>query len=538
MNKSVLPMVLDSISYDSVSLSKSKKPWVEADVSGSASASARVASASDRVASASDRRDSFAEHLSQSQRELKKDKTQDTVENKRREKTDVGNPKARVTTENVSHQKQHVKKEAVDQQQEPVSRLDASSHTEKENLKQTHNNLEVSEAEFSAETIVNSEITADATVTVHPISEVGLELFDAASDASALIVTDTAAVAETESLSGTVAQFQFETENHLPLADTNQELIAKGVDIKELGENYLQGIDIRPEQKSLAAEIVEPAEIANNLTVLSELMTANIKTVEANNTENAAINIPGIEKLIVPVTQAQINSPAMPVNKNGMELPLELVAIDTEETQDIGLDELINLTDEVKSEDKSTKTDLFKTLLVQSQTEKTSSVEKPPVVAPVMAPVTTAQVATANRLFTPQTQLGMNTAHPHWGNAVGEKIMWMANQQLSSADIRLDPPELGSLQVKVTIQQDQASITFITPHPQVRELLDQQVTRLREMFAEQGLNLGQVDIADKREHESRQSDDETKSKSRFVSEESEETQVASISSLYLVDQFV
>ena len=68
MNKSVLPMVLDSLSYDSVSLSKSKKPWVEADVSGSASASARVASASDRVASASDRRDSFAEHLSQSQR--------------------------------------------------------------------------------------------------------------------------------------------------------------------------------------------------------------------------------------------------------------------------------------------------------------------------------------------------------------------------------------------------------------------------------------------------------------------------------------
>jgi flagellar hook-length control protein FliK len=132
----------------------------------------------------------------------------------------------------------------------------------------------------------------------------------------------------------------------------------------------------------------------------------------------------------------------------------------------------------------------------------------------------------------------MNAANPNWGNAVGEKILWMANQQLSSADIRLDPPELGSLQVKVTVQQDQANITFISPHPQVRELLDQQVTRLREMFAEQGLNLGQVDIADKREQQSDQSDEESKTKSRFVSEESEETQVASISSLYLVDQFV
>jgi hypothetical protein len=86
MNKSVLPM-----SFDPLSLAKPavKKPQLSETV----------------------QQGSFAERLSQSQRELKKDKTLDTVETKRRETTDVENPKAKAATENSSHQKKHVKKE-------------------------------------------------------------------------------------------------------------------------------------------------------------------------------------------------------------------------------------------------------------------------------------------------------------------------------------------------------------------------------------------------------------------------------------------
>jgi hypothetical protein len=85
MNKPVLP-----ISFDSLSLAKPavKKPQL----------------------SETFQQESFAEQLSQSQRELKKDKTPDTVETKRREKTDVEHPRARVATDNSSHQKKHVKK--------------------------------------------------------------------------------------------------------------------------------------------------------------------------------------------------------------------------------------------------------------------------------------------------------------------------------------------------------------------------------------------------------------------------------------------
>jgi flagellar hook-length control protein FliK len=514
MNKSVLPM-----SFDSLSLAKPavKKPQLSETV----------------------QQESFAERLSQSQRELKKDKTLDAIDSKRREKTDVENPKARTATENSSHQKKHVKKEAVDKQQEPVSRPEASIKTEKENLKQTNHNPEASEQESSTEAITNSEITAEPTFTVNPISEAGLGLTETTPVESTSITTDTiaAAVPEAESLTGNFAQFQLDSETDQPLAETNQELITKGIDIKVLGENYLQGIDIRSEQKPLATDINGLAE------------TFHLQEIVAVDSSEETATIPPVIIPFSPLPESKIPSapssaltsvPNIMADENGMDLPPELMVNNLEEESDDSLDGFAELTGEIKTEDKSTKADLFKSLLAQSQTEKTSLVaEKPTTPAsPLVAPLTTAQVATANRLFVPQTQLGMNTANPNWGNAVGEKILWMANQQLSSADIRLDPPELGSLQVKVTVQQDQANITFISPHPQVRELLDQQVTRLREMFAEQGLNLGQVDIADKREQQSDQSDEESKSKSRFVSEESEETQVASISSLYLVDQFV
>lgn len=228
------------------------------------------------------------------------------------------------------------------------------------------------------------------------------------------------------------------------------------------------------------------------------------------------------------------------VAKGGTELPQDLT-LESDSTETDLAD--MEMTDDLllKTDDKTSKSEQFKLLMSQLNPADQKSQDKP--LAPLVnaSPTQTqaaSELAPASRLFVPQTQVGMHVAHPNWGKAMGEKIMWMANQQLSSADIRLDPPELGSLQVKIQVQQDQATVTFVSPHPQVRELLDQQVTRLREMFAEQGLQLGQVNVSDRQEQQSRQSDDQPKSRGGFAGEEAEEVQVTAVSSLYLVDQFV
>jgi flagellar hook-length control protein FliK len=85
---------------------------------------------------------------------------------------------------------------------------------------------------------------------------------------------------------------------------------------------------------------------------------------------------------------------------------------------------------------------------------------------------------------------------PQWQTAIAERVAVMASQRISAAEIQLDPPELGQLQVRVTLNQEQASVSFVSQHSVVREALDQTAFRLREMFDAEGLDLVDVDISD------------------------------------------
>lgn len=108
-----------------------------------------------------------------------------------------------------------------------------------------------------------------------------------------------------------------------------------------------------------------------------------------------------------------------------------------------------------------------------------------------------ARLAGDARAVTTQTSVQTPVGQPQWPAAVAEKVMWMSSQKISAADIRLDPPELGSLHVRVSVNnQDQTTVTFVSPHAAVREALDQNAFKLREMFSGEGLNLADVNVSD------------------------------------------
>lgn len=88
--------------------------------------------------------------------------------------------------------------------------------------------------------------------------------------------------------------------------------------------------------------------------------------------------------------------------------------------------------------------------------------------------------------------------NPNWARAVADKVYIAASQNLRVANIQLDPPELGALQIRlqVTGPDQQMSVTFTSPHAAVRDVLEQQIPRLREMLAEQGINLGESSVND------------------------------------------
>lgn len=83
-----------------------------------------------------------------------------------------------------------------------------------------------------------------------------------------------------------------------------------------------------------------------------------------------------------------------------------------------------------------------------------------------------------------------------WSEAVVDRVMLMSSQNLKSAEIQLEPPELGRLDVRISVNQEQSQVAFASPHAGVREALDAQMNRLREMFAQQGLGTLDVSVSD------------------------------------------
>ncbi|WP_017256197.1 flagellar hook-length control protein FliK [Pseudomonas tolaasii] len=80
-----------------------------------------------------------------------------------------------------------------------------------------------------------------------------------------------------------------------------------------------------------------------------------------------------------------------------------------------------------------------------------------------------------------------------WTEEVVNRVMYLSSANLKSAEIQLQPAELGRLDIKVNMAADQqAQVTFMSGHAVVREALESQSGRLREMFAQQGM--GQVDV--------------------------------------------
>jgi len=81
-----------------------------------------------------------------------------------------------------------------------------------------------------------------------------------------------------------------------------------------------------------------------------------------------------------------------------------------------------------------------------------------------------------------------------WGGAVGERVVWMANQSHQVAELHLNPPNLGPIEVRLTISNDQASALFVSHHSAVREAIETALPRLREMLADNGIMLGNVTV--------------------------------------------
>ncbi|WP_264876991.1 flagellar hook-length control protein FliK [Vibrio agarivorans] len=151
------------------------------------------------------------------------------------------------------------------------------------------------------------------------------------------------------------------------------------------------------------------------------------------------------------------------------------------------------------SSDAALRNSLAATGLVAAKADKqeSSTVQTHDGVSPnsVTSAAATAQV-TRSEVNTPQGSVVISQAMSaeQMAEKANERVQVMLSKNLKNIDIRLDPPELGRMQIRMNMNGDNATVHFTVANSQARDVIEQAMPRLREMLAQQGLQLGDTSV--------------------------------------------
>jgi flagellar hook-length control protein FliK len=105
---------------------------------------------------------------------------------------------------------------------------------------------------------------------------------------------------------------------------------------------------------------------------------------------------------------------------------------------------------------------------------------------------------------------------PEWSEAFANRVAWAANSNVQVAELRLNPPQLGHVGVQIAIQNNRADIAIATPHAEVLASIEAALPRLREMFGESGVALGDVNVSQRDPGETPDQDRDTHPRAKFL----------------------
>lgn len=77
---------------------------------------------------------------------------------------------------------------------------------------------------------------------------------------------------------------------------------------------------------------------------------------------------------------------------------------------------------------------------------------------------------------------------------LGERLLWMVQNGVQVASMQIRPEHLGPMELRLRVEGEGVQLNVASPHAAVREAVEQAAPRLREMLAEQGLDLLEVDV--------------------------------------------
>ncbi|WP_454673783.1 flagellar hook-length control protein FliK [Achromobacter pestifer] len=96
-------------------------------------------------------------------------------------------------------------------------------------------------------------------------------------------------------------------------------------------------------------------------------------------------------------------------------------------------------------------------------------------------------------------QIATPVGGTHWGTELGQQVVMMstnARQGMQTAELRLDPPDLGPLRVSLNLSDGVASASFVSAHASVRQAIETAIPQLQQALAQAGISLGQTSVGE------------------------------------------
>ena len=89
--------------------------------------------------------------------------------------------------------------------------------------------------------------------------------------------------------------------------------------------------------------------------------------------------------------------------------------------------------------------------------------------------------------------------HTQWGRDFSQQVSSFGQQLrngLQTIELRLDPPDLGPIRISLSMSDNVAQASFISPHAAVRHAVEQALPQLQEQLAQAGISLGQTSVGE------------------------------------------
>ena len=96
--------------------------------------------------------------------------------------------------------------------------------------------------------------------------------------------------------------------------------------------------------------------------------------------------------------------------------------------------------------------------------------------------------------FAPNAEVSVGLHHPRFAEGLSQQIVLLAHGGVQQARITINPPDLGPVDLRIVVRNDEVVVQLASPHAVVRDAIEEALPRLREQFDSAGLRLADSEV--------------------------------------------